>query len=150
MNKNDKKSVKEIIEFILARRKMQFFHDKISDSSFYYGEESDEETKKIIIEGKQNRTLKEFDIPLIKLNNLLKKEDKYQEVLDIEQHMKKIQAKKYITVIEFESIYDTGSTSQQTYRERRIDPLPYHQKVPGGKITYNVKEVERWLQNQYK
>lgn len=43
MNKNDKKSVKEVI---LERRNVQFFHD----------------------------------VPLVKLNNLLKKENKYQNV----------------------------------------------------------------------
>ncbi|MCD4668004.1 MAG: hypothetical protein K8R44_05385 [Sulfurimonas sp.] len=64
--------------------------------------------------------------------------------------MAKIQAKKYITVKEFEEIYSVSKTSQQNYRGRIYDPLPYHQKVFRGKILYNVQEVEQWFENQYK
>lgn len=93
---------------------------------------------------------KEIDEQLIKLNSLLDKNDKVKEVIDIEQQMKKIQSKKYITVKEFTEIYNIGKTSQQNYRSRLYDPLPYHQKVAGGKIVYVVKEVEEWFDNQHK
>ena len=53
------------------------------------------------------------------------------------------------TVKEFAKIYDISKTSQQNYRTRLQDPLPYHQKVEGGKITYVVDEVEKWFENQH-
>lgn len=61
-----------------------------------------------------------------------------------------IQAKKNITVKEFAEIYNISKTSQQNYRGRLYDPLPYHQKVEGGKIVYVTKEVENWFENQHK
>jgi hypothetical protein len=66
------------------------------------------------------------------------------------QEMTKIQSKKYITVKEFSEIYSISKTSQQNYRGRIHDPLPYHQKVEGGKISYIVEEVKNWLENQHK
>ena len=79
----------------------------------------------------------------------LKKEAE-QEVLDIQKHMAKIQSKKIISVKEFTDRYGVSKTSQQDYRGRLRDPLPHHQKVRGGKITYIVEEVEQWLENQHK
>ena len=61
-----------------------------------------------------------------------------------------IQAKKNITVKEFAEIYNISKTSQRDYRSRLNDPLPYHQKVLGGKIVYVVAEVEQWFENQHK
>ena len=69
--------------------------------------------------------------------------------MEIEEEIKKIQAKKNITVKELEKIYNIGKTSQQNYRERIYDPLSYHQKVQGGKIIYIVEEVERCFQSQF-
>ena len=69
---------------------------------------------------------------------------------DIEVYMAKIQSKKYITVKEFSEIYNVSISSQQNYRGRIYDPLPYHQKVFRGNITYIVSEIEKWLENQYK
>lgn len=74
----------------------------------------------------------------------------FEEIVEVKKHMAKIQSKKYITVNEFEEIYSVSKTSQQNYRGRIHDPLPYHQKVFRGKILYNVKEVEQWFENQYK
>ena len=68
----------------------------------------------------------------------------------IENDIIKIQAKKYITVKEFSEIYNIQKTSQQNYRARLNDPLPYHQKVEGGKIVYVVEEVEKWFDNQHR
>jgi len=66
------------------------------------------------------------------------------------QNIEFLQAKKIITVKEFAEIYSISKTSQQNYRSRLYDPLPYHQKVEGGKITYIVDEVEKWFENQHK
>lgn len=87
---------------------------------------------------------------MITLNNTLKEKEKIKVIVGLEQEMKQIEAKKYITVKEFEKKYNLCSTSQQNYRGRMKDPLPYHQRVERGKITYNIDEVERWFQNQYK
>jgi hypothetical protein len=91
----------------------------------------------------------DFDLPLVKLNNLLNKQDQSEEVLQIEKNMVKLHAKKNLTVKEFEEKYNMSKSSQTQYRSRLRDPLPYHQKVQGGNITYAVEEVERWLENQH-
>lgn len=92
----------------------------------------------------------DFDLPLIKLNNLLSKQDQNEAVLQIEKNMAKLHGKKYLSVKEFEEKYSMSKSSQQQYRSRLYDPLPYHQKVEGGKVTYIVDEVEKWFENQHK
>ncbi|MDO9208736.1 MAG: hypothetical protein Q7T91_10850 [Sulfuricurvum sp.] len=97
-----------------------------------------------------NDFVADFDPPLIKLNNLLDRENQNDEVLQIEKNMAKLHSKKNLTVKEFEEKYNMSKSSQTQYRSRLRDPLPYHQKVQGGNITYAVEEVERWLENQDK
>jgi hypothetical protein len=92
----------------------------------------------------------DFDLPLIKLNNLLSKQDQNEEVLQIEKDMVKLHNKKNLSVKDFDEKYNMSKSSQQQYRSRLYNPLPYHQKVAGGKITYVAEEVERWFENQYK
>ena len=75
---------------------------------------------------------------VIELNNMLKKEDRDPKICDLEQQMKEMQVKKYITVKEFEKIYNISSSKQKGYRSRLNDPLPYHQKVQGEKNVYMV------------
>ena len=86
----------------------------------------------------------------MKLNHLLDRQEQYNEVLEIEKAMAKMQAKKNITVKEFAEIYNISKTTQQNLRGRLYDPLPHHQKVAGGKIVYVVEEVEKWFENQHK
>lgn len=143
MDKKSKETIKEVIEVILNFRQHELdfntnFVNPLSDTV----EEDEAELAR--------ETMKKFDIPLVKLNNLLTTEERYTEVIEIEKQMKKIQSKKYITVKEFTDIYNTSKTSQQNYRGRMHDPLPYHQKVAGGKIVYVVDEVEKWFENQHK
>ncbi len=99
-----------------------------------------------------------FNTPMLKFiyeskaktkTNYLKK-DRIETIITLEQEMRKIQAKKYITVSEFTEMYNVGKTSQQNYRGRLYDALPYHQKVSKGKIIYVVDEVEKWFANQHK
>ena len=66
------------------------------------------------------------------------------------ENIEMLQAKKNVTVKELAEIYNISKTSQQNYRARLYNPLPYHQKVEGGKITYIVDEIEKWLENQHK
>ena len=65
------------------------------------------------------------------------------EIIEIKEYMAKIQSKKYITVKEFSEIYNVSVSSQQNYRGRLYDPLPYHQKVFRANITYTVSEIEK-------
>lgn len=58
-----------------------------------------------------------------------------------------IQKKKYLNVNEFAEVYHMSKTQQQTRRGRLHDPLPYHQHVEGGKILYDVEEIEKWREN---
>lgn len=92
----------------------------------------------------------DFDLPLIKLNNLLSKQEQNEEVLQIEKDMVRLHNKKNLSVKDFDEKYNMSKSSQQQYRSRMQNPLPYHQKVAGGKIIYVAEEVERWFENQYK
>lgn len=87
---------------------------------------------------------------LIKINNLLNEKEKDKDINKLEEEIKLIQNKKYITVKEFEKMFNISSSSQRDYRSRIKNPLPYHQKVEGGKIVYVVDEVEKWFSNQHK
>jgi hypothetical protein len=87
---------------------------------------------------------------VIELNATLDKEKQLKEVLDLERDMKKLQAKKYITTEQFAQIYNISISRQRDYRGRLNNPLPYHQTVAKGKITYDVGEVEEWRPNQHK
>lgn len=84
---------------------------------------------------------------MIKLNSLLDKKDKDMRVIELEQKMLEIQSKKVITVKEFTKIYGYSSDWQKNRRSRIRDRLPYIQTVDGGKITYNVKDIEIWFEN---
>jgi predicted transcriptional regulator with HTH domain len=122
-----------------------------------FGLSLDEIYKKVENDKKMKDALEIIDIMskntnniLIKLNHLLKYQDRNVKVLKIEDEIKKIQAKENISVKEFTEKYGLGKTSQQNYRMRKDDPLPFHQITFGGKISYNVEEVEKWFQNQHK
>jgi len=141
MNKKDISEIKEVINHILEYRNKEIYDNENVYTSKYDYEEKDR---------LNNITTNKYDIPLVKLNKLLKQEERYKEILEIEKQMIKIQSKKNISVKEFAEIYNVSKTSQQNYRGRIHNPLPYHQKVEGGKITYNVEEVEQWFDNQYK
>ncbi len=96
-----------------------------------------------------------FDKDLIILKLVKLKLDLLHEILnnsgnDEVNYMSKIQSKKYINVKEFEEIYDISKSSQRDFRGRLHNLLPYHQKVFGGKILYDVNEIKKWFENEYK
>ena len=141
MNKKEKKEIKSVIEHIL-----KFRTKEIWDNENVYSLSHDyEEQKKL-----NTITTEKYDKPLIKLNSLLKYEDKYKEVFEIEAEMRKIQAKKYITTDEMVEIYNMSISSQRDYRGRLNDPLPFNQEKFRTKITYTVEEIEKWKKNQGK
>jgi len=85
---------------------------------------------------------------VIKLNNTLDKEEQLKEVVDLEQEIKNIQAKRYISPKELSQLLPNMSISQQqTYRGRIKDKIPYHQTASRGGVTYIVKDVKVWMEN---
>ena len=149
MTTKEKDIIKDTIKDLLKLRKIQLSKNRFMENPF----KKDSEYNHINIELKEKRDIKTFelfDIPLIKLNNLLKFSEQFNEVLEIEKQMTKIQAKKYITTKEMEEIYNVSVSSQKDYRGRLNDPLPFIQKVFRGKITYTVEDIEKWLKNQNK
>ena len=90
---------------------------------------------------------------LIEETNKLNKEiqalkDNHSKI-NMEEEIKKIQAKKYLSPKELSIIFpDMSIISQQTYRGRLKDKIPFNQKNKKCKITYTVSEVEEWIENQ--
>ena len=155
MNKKQTETIKEILKEF--KEYNYSFFDKKTNYLFEYDcldwdgsleNDIDEKIDKVndifdFIENKNHHLL-------IKLNNLLDKKDKDKDIDKLEEEIKLIQNKKYITVKEFEKMFNISSSSQRDYRSRLKNPLPYHQKIEGGKIVYVVSEVEKWFSNQYK
>jgi len=79
--------------------------------------------------------------------DLLKKQAE-QEVLEVQKNMAKIQAKEFITVKEFTLLYSKSVKTQQAYRSRPTNPIPYIQKKLGDSVLYNKTEVENWLREK--
>jgi len=148
MTKKEKIVIKEIIEFLLNTRTRELAENE--ENSLMVNSYPQYEENHFDLEEVNQSTMEKYDNRLIALNNLLKREDKYEEVLDIEAQMRKIQAKKYITTDEMVEIYNISISSQRDYRGRLNDPLPFNQKKFRGKITYTVEEIEQWLKNQGK
>lgn len=157
---NKKTVIKEVIEDLIQLRQKQYdelietlilksYSDDLAGVSGSWGEVFGDEVAK---DEKEiwDEFVSDFDIPLIKLNNLLDEKEKNSEVIEIEKKMALIHSKQFLSVKEFAEKYNISKTSQQNYRSRIHDPLPYHQKVESGKITYIVKEVEKWLENQHR
>ncbi|MCK5111824.1 MAG: hypothetical protein KAQ94_09920 [Arcobacteraceae bacterium] len=93
-------------------------------------------------------TLLDFAMDIYKLYDDIKID--YLDNIDSKSRIEKIQAKKYISIKEFEEIYGKSETSQQGLRGRLKDPIPYRQIVKNGAVTYVVEEIEKWFSNQYK
>lgn len=64
-----------------------------------------------------------------------------------EEDIRRIQAKKYISVKEFTVIYGYSSEWKRNRRGKLYNRLPFRQEKKGGKILYNVEEVEIWFKN---
>lgn len=65
-----------------------------------------------------------------------------------EEEIKAIQAKRYINVKEFTLIYGYSKEWQVNRRGRLYNSLPYIQTARGGKITYDVEDIETWFKNE--
>lgn len=163
MKNQEKKIIQDTINFLLIDRMSYLLqHLNKSNESLIteimreyntdkFGFEVEEKFFELgLIEEEHHNHIKSIEKHIVGLNSLLKGSDKIEGATDIEFQMKKIQAKKYITTKEFKEIYNVSISSQAQYRGRLHDPLPYHQKVEGGKIVYVVEEVRKWFENQHK
>lgn len=110
-------------------------------------------------ENKKSKLLKkEYKVHLEQEGETLEEAAKIKAKLESEnikigdeaEEIKKIHAKKKISTAEFAKIYGISKRTQQDLRSRMYDSLPFNQIVENGNISYNVKEVEEWFQNQYK
>lgn len=82
------------------------------------------------------------------LNKTLDKQEQIKEVTDLEQEMKVLQIKKYVSPKELSKLLPKMSISQQQgYRGRLKDKIPYHQSKSRGGITYIVEDVKEWMEN---
>ena len=93
---------------------------------------------------------KEIDNHLIKLNNLLQEKEQRKEIINLAQEMEKIQAKNILNPKHFFEKYNISISRQRDFRTRLNDPLPYHQMVHRGSISYYVNEVDKWLESNNK
>jgi len=112
MNNKEKESIKDIIKDLLELRKMQLSKNKFMENPFKEDSELNHLNKEIR-DKRQIHTMETFDIPLVKLNKLLEYSDQFDEVLEIEKQMTKIQTKKYITTQEMKEIYNISISSQR-------------------------------------
>ncbi len=148
MNKKEKEIIKSTIDNLLEIRHKEMNRKTTTYGDFIAYEEDKGTTDEDVHNARELYIAIENE--LIKLNSLLNIEDKNQEVIDIEQQMKKIQVKKYITTDEMKEIYNISISSQKDYRGRLNDPLPFTQKKFRGKIIYIVEDIEKWLKSQNK
>lgn len=104
------------------------------------------ETENNNVEDNQLRQLEEEKNRLQKELQALKEN---HEQINREALIKEIQAKRYLSPKELAILKtDMSISSQQTYRGRLRDKIPFHQKGRDCKITYDIKEVEVWIENQ--
>jgi hypothetical protein len=153
----NKKKVKDITnrlnEYVLSREnsiqeKIKSFNKKARKN---FDNRTDKEERKI---KKEHMSLinehKEFSLVyeiLEELNKELEVKTKEAEKIT-EEYMKVLQAKKSITVKEFELIYGFGRSWQNERCRRVKNKLPRFQDKESGKILYSVEEVEQWFENE--
>ncbi len=94
---------------------------------------------------KNFRKIKESALGLSELLEDNKREFYQNQIKSID--IEKIQKKKYITTKEFVEIFGFSEDWQKNRRARIRDRLPFIQTIDGGKITYNVEEIEIWFEN---
>ncbi|MBT5934691.1 hypothetical protein [Sulfurimonas sp.] len=146
MKKQAVKDIQEIIDYLLRIRERDLMENEENAHLINSFPDNDYDLEK-----ENNETHERFDERLITLNKLLKKEQQNKKVLDIEEHMKKIQVKKYLSTSELAELYpDMSVSTQRDLRARYNNKLPYYQKAKNGKIRYVVEEVEIWLANEDK
>ncbi|MGE4517587.1 MAG: hypothetical protein AB7D96_12095 [Arcobacteraceae bacterium] len=147
MDKKSKRKIQELIKKHLEAYNDHDYHAfKLIVNSVSSRYKLNKEDKEALMSRNENNKWRMGEMA-IELNNLLTYEDRIKEVIDLEQEMKKIQAKKYINVKEFTEIYGYSSDWQKNRRGRVHDHLPFRQDGHNRKITYVVSDVETWFEN---
>jgi hypothetical protein len=131
-------------QFIIEKKDLDFFESMergrlLESDGYQYARKLTELIRKDFIE------IKRTALSLAELLEDNKKEFYQSQIKTLE--IEKIQKKKYISVKEFAEIYGFSEDWQKNRRGRIRDKLPYIQTANGGKITYNVEEIELWFEN---
>lgn len=92
--------------------------------------------------------LEQFKEPREAINKLLEEIDEEFDIVKVKKDMAKIHSKEVISVKEFKEKYGYSPEWQKNRRGRIHNSLPFIQTVEGGKITYNVKDVNIWFENE--
>lgn len=99
------------------------------------------------IQDKENRELIILKLAKLKLTILSSFKNIEDHISPVEDEIKRIQAKKYITTKELKVM--CGKMTYETQKRRRArlyDPLPHFKE--GRSILYEREKVEEWLKNQ--
>jgi hypothetical protein len=131
-------------QFIIEKKDLGFFESMergrlLESDGYQFARKLTELIRKDFIE------IKRTALSLAELLEDNKKEFYQSQIKTLE--IEKIQKKKYISVKEFAEIYGFSEDWQKNRRGRIRDKLPYIQTANGGKITYNVEEIELWFEN---
>ena len=119
-------------------------YDELNPFHLKEDELEDEDDEKVI----WSKFVSDFDVSLIKLNNMLEVEEQNSHIKEIEKEMTILNMKKVLTVKELTARYHISASSQKNYRNRIHNRLPYSQIGVGGNVKYNADEVQAWLENQ--
>ncbi len=118
------------------------FHNMLNEKEDYIHSYTCKTTELLFSTFRKLKEQAKFLITLVD-NNKQKELTKRVDAIEIE----KIQAKKFITVKEFTEIYDRSSEWQRNRRNKIHNRLPFRQEKKGGKVLYEIEEVEIWFKN---
>lgn len=126
------------------KNKIQRFkeHNVLNEKEDYVHSYTCKTTELLFSTFKKLKEQAKFLITLVD-NNKQKELTRRVDAIEIE----KIQAKKFITVKEFTEIYDRSSEWQRNRRNKIHNRLPFRQEKKGGKVLYEIEEVEIWFKN---
>ena len=85
------------------------------------------------------------------LRETMKKVDMIKRITDKSQQdvqQKSVSQKRYLSVKDLAEMYSISDSQQKALRGRVKNPLPFYQDGSGGKIRYNISEIEDWMGQQ--
>lgn len=136
-------------ELLQLKREIRDINYKLQDCMFLFN-------NNIKIEHVENK--EDINIAFNILNNTIKKLtliDKniletiktFEKPISYAFNLQKTQVKKFINVEDFEQIFGFSKSSQQNFRSRLYNPIPFLQPKKKGKIIYELEKVKDWLSN---
>jgi hypothetical protein len=147
------KDTEEIKELLLLKRELRNVYYKLSEINTIL-----DNNARLYIKKEDNEDL---IYAFHEFNNVIKKFDSFDKnilniVKTIERptgyafKLQKTQLKKFISVDEFSEIFGYSKSSQQNFRSRLYNPIPFLQDKKKGKIIYDIEKVKLWLTNNSK